>query len=368
MIWLLGALAAVAAAYQLLSLAAAIAFLLRGERRAASAPPVSILKPVQGLDPHFDQAIRSHALQEYPTFEILFGVSDPSDPAIPQIRSLMTEFPGVDIRLIISSRRTPNRKAGVLADLAAQAKYPVLLVNDSDVEVPRDYLRRVVAPLEDPAVGMVTCLYRGQAESLAARMEALAIATEFAPGVLVAPLVGVSEFALGSTMVFRAADLQRIGGFESIAEYLADDYQLSRRIRDLGLKVVLARAVVVTHLGEADWRGAWRHQVRWARTIRVSREGGYLGMPVTMATVWAAGLAAAGQSWAAAGLLALRILAGLTVAGGVLGMRLGPLELLLIPVRDLWGAAVWAAGLGGCTVHWRGRRLRIRRDGRIQCE
>ncbi len=365
MIWLLGAMAVAAALYQALALAAAIGFLRRSERRAGRRPPVSILKPVHGLDPRFYQAIRSHALQDYPLFEILFGVGDPADPAIPEIRRLAAEFPEVPIRLIVSSRHAPNRKAAVLCDLAAEAQHPILLVNDSDIEVPADYLRRVVAPLEDPAVGVVTCLYRGQARSLPGRMEALAIATEFAPGVLVAPLMGVSEFALGSTMAFRAADLKRAGGFEAIAEYLADDYQLSRRLCSLGSRVVIAKPVVTTHLPNAGWRNAWQHQVRWARTIRVSRLGGYLGMPVTMATLWAAALALAGRPWAAGILLALRLAAGLTVAVGVLGMRLGLVEFLLIPWRDLGGAAVWVAGLGGRTVLWRGQRLRISRDGKI---
>ncbi len=365
MIWLLGAVALAAALYQALALAAALGFLRKDERPPSELPPVSILKPVHGLDPRFYQAIRSHARQDYPAFEILFGVSDPTDPAIPEIRRLAAEFPAVPIRLIVSAGRAPNRKAAVLSELAAEAQHPIVVVNDSDIEVGPDYLRRVVAPLEDPRVGMVTCLYRGQACSLAGRMEALGIATEFAPGVLVAPLLGVAGFALGSTMAFRAADLKRIGGFEAIADYLADDYQLGRRICALGFRVVIAKPVVTTHLPNAGWRAAWQHQVRWARTIRVSRTGGYLGMPVTMATVWAAALAVAGQPWAAAILLALRLAAGLVVAVRVLGMQLGPLDCLLILLRDLWGAAIWLAGLGGRTVLWRGQRLRISRDGKI---
>jgi len=364
-IWLLSALAVAAGAYQILVLLAAVRFVRRRPAQAGPLPPVSILKPVHGLDPHFYEAIRSHALQDYPAFEILFGTGDPDDPAAPEIRRLAAEFPDLPIRFITASQPAANQKVGVLAELAANARHPVLVVNDSDIAVPPDYVRLVVAPLQDPRVGMVTCLYRGEARGLAARLECLAIATEFAPGVLAAPLVGVSEFALGSTMAFRAADLQRIGGFRSIADYLADDYQLSRRIHELGLKVVISRPVVTTFLPERGWREAWRHQVRWARTIRVCRGGGYLGMPVTVATLWAVLLACAGRLWEAAALLVLRLAAAIAVAGGVLGVRLRLSDLLLIPLRDLWGLAVWVAGLGGRTVHWRGRRLQISRDGRI---
>lgn len=363
MIWLL--IFSAAAAYQLLAWLGALAFLGRRQKTPTSLPAVSVLKPVHGLDPHFCDALRSHALQDYPAFEVLFGLGHPADPARPDIERFISEFTRIPMRLIISPRRAPNGKVAVLAALAAEARHPVLVVNDSDIAVPPDYLRRIVGPLEDPAVGMVTCLYRGQGQGWAARFEALGIATDFACGVLVARLLGVSEFAMGSTMVFRAADLARIGGFESVAEYLADDYQLGSRIRRLGLKVVLAPVVVTTYLPEHRWRETWRHQVRWARTIRVCRPGGYLGMPLTMATLWALLLAGCGHFRAAAALLALRLLAGLTTAFCVLRARLKLADVLLVPLRDLWGVAVWAAGLWGHCVIWRDQRLRITGDGRI---
>ena len=358
-------LAIAAAAYQVAALIAAFRHLRRREPAARVLPPVSMLKPVHGLDPRFYDAIRSHAVQDYPQFEILFGVSDPADPAAAEIRRLMAEFPEVPIRLVVSSFRAANGKVGVLADLAREARHPVLVVNDSDIGVPRDYLRRVVAPLEDPGVGMVTCLYRGEAESWPGRLEAIGIATDFAPSVLVAPLVGVSEFALGATMVFRAEDLRRIGGFAAIADYLADDYQLSRRIRELGLRVVISKVVVETNLPDASWREAWLHQLRWARTIRVSRGGGYLGMPLTAATLWALLLALGGLWWPATALMALRLAAGLLVSARVLRAHSSLASALLMPLRDLWGLAVWAGGLCGTSVVWRDQRLRLTRDGRI---
>jgi len=178
--------------------------------------------------------VSSHALLDYSEFEILFGVSDADDPAIGEIERLRAEFPAVAIRLIGCDPAAPNRKAGVLAELAAAARYPILVVNDSDIRVEPDYLERVLAPLEDPNVGMVTCLYRARARRLPGRFEAVGIATDFAPSVLVAPLVGVSGFALGSTMAFRADDLARIGGFASIGDFIADDYELGRRIGETG--------------------------------------------------------------------------------------------------------------------------------------
>ncbi len=364
-IYILVAFGLAAAAYQLLALVAALRHRLRGEPAVGYRPPVSILKPLHGLDPDFYETVRSHALLDYPEFEILFGVSDPDDPAIPEIERLRAEFPAAAIRLIRSETAAPNRKVGVLADLAAAARYPILLVNDSDIRVEPDYLTRVVAPLADPAVGIVTCLYRARARSLPGRFEAVGIATDFAPGVLVAPLVGVSGFALGSTMVFRAEDLAGIGGFTSIADAIADDHHLGRRIAELGRRVVISKCVVETSLPDAHWGEMWRHQVRWARTIRLSRGGGYAGLPVANGTLWAALLALAGLWPAGLALFALRMASGLITAAGVLRDSQSLACAYLVPFRDLAGLAIWSAGLFGSTVVWRDAKLTLDRQGRI---
>ena len=365
MIYVLLALGAAAAAFQLLALVAALRHLARREAEGSARPGISILKPVRGLDPHFREAIRSHARQQYPRFEILFGVADLNDPAVVEIERLKAEYPGVPIRLVLSEGEAPNRKAGVLADLARAARYPVMVVNDSDICVPDRYLERVVAPLEDPGVGMVTCLYRARADALAGRFEAIGIATDFTPGVLVAPLVGVSEFALGSTLAFRSEDLALAGGFEAIQDYIADDYQLSRRIRDLGRRVVVSKCVVETSVPAAGWGGMWAHQLRWARTIRLSRGGGYAGLPLANGTLWAVLLAAAGAWQAGLALFALRMAAGLVTAVAVLGDRRAVVDAYLIPLRDLAGLPLWACGLFGSSVLWRDARLRLDREGRI---
>jgi len=364
-IYALLAIGAAAGLYQLLALAAALLHLRRRDPEPRQFPPVSILKPVHGLDPHFCEAAGSHALIDYPEFEILFGVSDPDDPAIPEIEKLIAKFPRRAIRLVMTSPATANRKVGTLVELAAQARHSILVVNDSDIRVPADYLRRVVAPLEDPGVGLVTCLYRARADSWPGRFEAVGVAADFAPGVLVAPLAGVNGFALGSTMAFRAEDLARIGGFAAIGDYIADDYQLGNRIAALGLRIVLSRCVVETSLPDRSWGDVWRHQLRWARTIRVSRGGGYAGLPLANGTLWAVALAAAGAwRWAAAVLL-LRLAAGLVTGLWALQDRRPTLDWALVPLRDLAGVALWVWGLFGSTVVWRGVHLRLGRDGRI---
>jgi ceramide glucosyltransferase len=195
--------------------------------------------------------------------------------------------------------------------------------------------------------------------------EAFGVCTDFAPSVLVARVVGVREFGMGSTLCFRRAELEKIGGFAAVGNYLADDYQLARRITRSGLRTEVARIPVVTHVNDDTWRGVWRHQVRWARTIRVSRGGGYLGLPVTHAGLWALLLALAGY-WALAALLySIRILAGIATAVLVLGRRnfLGAAP--LIPFWDLWAFAVWVAGVFGRTVVWRGSYIRLLPDGRL---
>jgi ceramide glucosyltransferase len=363
--WLLLAIAAAAALYQVVALVATLSHRHRTPAWKPASRPVSILKPIHGRHPGFYDAIRTHALLEYPEFEILFGLDRPDDPARADIERLIHEFPAVRIRLVLCSTGAPNAKVGSLIDLAREASHPVLIVNDSDISVPVNYLDGVTSPLTDAGIGLVTCLYRAEADDWPSSFEALAISTEFAPSTLVAPFFGVSEFGLGSTLAFRASDLERIGGFQTIQDYLADDYQLGCRLHSLGLRNVISQVVVSTRLAAGSWRGAWDHQVRWARTIRLSRGGGYLGLPVTFASLWCLIAAMAGLWPAALLLLAIRMAMALTCGGVVLGSASVWRYCYAIPVRDLWGVAVWAAGLFGDTVVWSGQRLRLNREGRI---
>ena len=252
-------LCAAAIGYQLFAILACLVF--RGQGPGAIGPPrwVSVLKPVYGVEPSMREAIASHLVLEG-NYEFLCGVRE-GDPAA----VLIARFPKA--RAVPVQTETPNGKVGALIDLEREARHALLVVNDADIRVEPDYLLRVTAPLSDPNVGLVTCLYRADGSTFPARFEGLGIATDFVPSTLVARQVGVNNFAMGSTMAFRRQDLERIGGFEAIADYLADDYQLGRRIHALGLRCVLSDVVVTTHLG-GDWSDVWMHQVRWARTIR----------------------------------------------------------------------------------------------------
>jgi len=364
-------------AYYLICLWSAVAF-LRGRRADSSVrplqfvPPVSILKPLKGTDPDIYESFRSHCLQDYPEYEIIFGVSDPADPAVASVQQLQREFPSHAIRLIVSPNQLgANVKVSNLEQMLQAARYQHLLVNDSDIRVERDYLRRVLAPLADECVGMVTCLYRGVAAStFGSRLESLGISTDFCASVLVArQLEGGLRFGLGSTLAFRRSDLERAGGFRSIVDFLADDYELGRRIAALGLRVVLSDVVVETHLPAYDLRGFVGHQLRWARGVRDARAAGYIGLVSTFGLMWALlnliAAHAAPWAWAVLGATGLlRFAVALVVGKSVLR----DIQLLknswLLPVRDLIAVAVWIASFTGHTVTWRGDRFDLK-NGRI---
>ncbi len=329
-------------------------------------PPISVLKPLRGLDPNTHEAFVSQVQQDYPDFEILFGVSDSTDPAADEVRRLQREFPDSAIRLTVGSAAVANGKVGILMELARHARNPVWVVNDSDIKVDSMYLREVVSPLAASEIGIVTCPYRAQTHTVPAAWEALGIATDFMPSTLVAQLLGVREFGLGSTLAFRAADLERAGGFAAISDYLADDYQLAKRITALGKRAVLSTYTVETSLGDATWMGVWRHQLRWARTIRASKGKAYAGLPIAQAGVWILIAFATGAESAALLLLLLRLASALLSAALVLRSAVAMRSFWLAPVWDLYAFAVWIVSYAGREVRWRDRRLLIDRDGRIQ--
>jgi ceramide glucosyltransferase len=364
-IWLLWVACAVAAVYQGMVIVAVLRHLLAREPQSRQRPGVSILKPVRGGDPGFREAIRSHAAIDYPEFELLFGVNQPGDPAPGLVSELKRNHPERRIELYEIHTAAANGKVGVLKELARHARQPVMVVNDGDIRVPPDYLARVTAPLEDPGVGLVTCLYRGLPRGLPAMWEALGIAADFAPSTLVAPLVGVTEFGLGSTLCFRAADLENAGGFAAIEEYLADDYQLAKRLtRGAGKRAVLSKLIVDTNMAYPGWGAMIRHQLRWARTIRVSRPDGYAGLPVTHAGLWVVVAILFGSYELAAVVASLRMVSGL-VAGWVLMRSPQALAFPLIPLWDVFAFLIWACGWMGNTVEWRNRRYRLTADGRL---
>jgi ceramide glucosyltransferase len=332
-------------------------------------PGVSILRPLKGTDPEMYESLRSHCVQDYPEYEILFGVSEADDPALEFVKRLKQEFPKHAIRILVCEKKLgANIKVSNLAQMAREAKYDILVVSDSDIRVPPDYLRRVVAPLSDSNVGLVTCLYRGVASgTLGSRLESLGISTDFIPGVLAARAIeGGIRFGLGSTLAFRRQDLQTIGGFESFADYLADDYELGKRIAALGKEVKISGVVVETFLPRYTMREFLQHQLRWARTVRDARPWGYAGLGLTFGLPWALlAVAAANGTSLTSGLLTavLTMRLGVTFAVGwrVLHDRQALAMFPLLPLRDVVALLVWLVSFAGHTVIWRGDRFELKK-------
>jgi ceramide glucosyltransferase len=341
----------------------------RGSAQIADRPPVSILKPLKGTDPEMYESFRSHCLQGYPEYEILFGISDASDPVAELVETLQREFPRRAIRLVRCEKNLgANGKVSSLVQLVAAAKYDFILVNDSDIRVAPDYLQTVIAELQAPNTGLVTCLYRGvPAGTIASRLESLGISTDFAPGVLAARQIERGlHFGLGSTLALRRKELEAIGGFEAIVDYLADDYELGKRIADTGLKVELSNAIVDTFLPAYSFAGFFSHQLRWARTIRASRPGGYAGLLITYTLPWAilSLLLARGATWAwvlFAGAALLRLSVALVTGVSVLHDREVMRWLWLLPIRDILAVIVWIGGLLGKKIVWQGEEFYLDR-------
>jgi ceramide glucosyltransferase len=363
--------------YFMAALLAAFVFLgRRGPPAAGFAPGVSILKSLKGLDPAMLDAFRSHCRQTYAgEYELLFGVSTDDDPAAEAVRQLQNEFPDHAIRLILCPERLgSNGKVSTLAQLVPYARYPYLLVNDSDITVSPRYLERVMAQFapapdqpEQRPVGLVTALYRGRPHgSMWSRFEALGIATDFQPSVLLARWIeGGLRYGLGSTLAVTREALTAIGGFESLADDLADDYQLGARIYAAGYAVALSREVVETSVPNYSSRGFFDHQVRWYRTVRDARPGGYAGLVFTQGLAWAVlNLVASGLSPVSLWLLAMSFFLRLAMAMGVATNVLGDHDVLpnlwLLPLRDLVAMGIWVAGFAGNTIVWRGERFHVK--------
>lgn len=356
-------------AYYLLAIVAAIRFF--GARRKPAAnhdftPPISILKPVRGLDNETHENYASFCAQDYPEFEILFGVSDASDPAIPEIERVIRDFPSRPIRLLIGSEPVgASDKVNNLCRLARHAKHEMLVVSDSDVRVDTAFLRAIASEFRDPAVGGVTCLYRGVPPGFAATLEALGDSGAFAPGVLVARLFGDIDFMLGAVMATTQAQLASIGGFEALADYLSDDYELGNRIAASGKRVVLSRFPVSIVYPRETLGQAFRHQLRWNLSIRYSRPWGHLGLIFSHGLPWAILGAALAPSAALVGAylgayLVLRCAMGLAV--GVMGMEDETMRRWwrLLPLRDFLAFAVWLASFFPQRIRWRGREFYVR--------
>jgi ceramide glucosyltransferase len=330
------------------------------------------LKPLRGVDPQMYESFRSHCIQSYPEYEIIFGVSEPDDPAVAAVQRLIQEFPACKIRLVICPEVLGNnRKVSNLVQMAASARYDYLLINDSDIFVAPDYLQRVMAPFAQPEVGMVTCPYRGiAANTLGSRLESIGISTDFIAGVLVARQIeGGIHFGLGSTLAISRTALDAIGGLQPLVDYLADDFELGYRIANAGYEVMLADVVVETHLPAYSLRGFYEHQMRWARSTRDSRRLGYLGLIFTFGLPWAifSVLLAplAWWSWSALAVAALlRTAVAVKVGIGVVHDHTLWRSFWLLPLRDLAAFWIWFASFADNKVLWRGEVFLLK-DGKI---
>jgi len=357
--------------YYLFSILSAWRFLRQPLATPGFHPPVSILKPVRGADPHAYECFRSHCLLDYPDYELIFGVHDSGDPAVVLVEQLQKEFPQRRIELVVCQHELgTNRKVSNLIQMLPAARFDHLLVNDGDIHVPPDYLRRIMLPLAEADVGLVTTLYRAIAgRTLGSKLEALSI-SDFATAVLVSYRSRRHfHYGFGSTLAFPRRVLEQVGWFEALADYLADDHQLGTLIAQAGGRVVLSDLVVKTILPDYSLGDFWDHQLRWARTVRDASPRGNLGLALVFGVQWAAvaAIAAAGGAWAwvlfavaYAARIASLLVTALAVCKDFETLR----RLWLLPLRDLQAVLVWAASFAGRTVVWRGDRF-ILKHGRL---
>ncbi len=335
-------------------------------------PPVSVLKPVRGLDFGSYENFASFCRQNYDEYEILFCVNEMSDPAVPVIERVMKEFPERRIRILSGAAQLgTNQKVNNLVLLAREARHEYLVQSDGDVRVGPDYLKEVIAPFADPSAGVVSCFYRGITEAnLFAEIEAVGAVSDFFAGAVVADWKEGVTFALGASVATRKEWLGKIGGYEALVNYLADDYEIGNRVYHAGGKVLLSREAVWTIYPALSFREFWEHQSRWARTVRLVRPGSYFGLVVTHGLPWAIAAAlAAPAAWVSAGYLAAYLVLRLTVAWvvGVWGIQDEVLrkKLWLVPLRDAIHFVVWLVGFTSNRVKWSGREYEIRQGKMI---
>ena len=362
-------------AYYVTAMLAAQRFMRRESRRVLPnyTPPVSLLKPVRGVDFGSRENFLSLCTQDYPDYEILFAVSDENDPAVPLIRELAKEFPHRHIQLFFGAEPIgANRKVNKQIRLAREARHEILVLTDGDVRVGRNYLREVVAPFADTKIGAVTSFYRGIAQpSLGAELEAIGASSDFFAGVLVAEWKEGMTFALGASIVTTKAWVAKIGGFAAIADQHSDDYELGHRIAKAGGEVLLSRESVWTMYPAQSARGFWEHQVRWARTVRLCRPWSYLGLIFTHGLPWALLAAAvAPTKWIAAtyvaAYLALRLAMAWSVGVRVVGDDSLRRKLWLIPLRDATYFAVWIASFLSNKITWGGEEYTMEKGQMVR--
>ncbi len=334
-------------------------------------PPVTILKPVCGLDDNTYENLASFCNQDYLNYQIIFGTQDPNDPCIAIVKQLIQDYPEQEIQLVISQNAIGiNPKVNNLFNTALQAKHEVLVLADSDIWVDPNYLRQVVQPLDDPNVGVLTCLYRSRSQNIISAFEALSLSTEFFPSVFVARKLEGMAFAFGATIVLRQSVLAEIGGFQAIANYIGDDFQLGNLPAQAGYKVVLSDYIVEHVLSTATVPQLLQHQTRWFRGTRFARSSGYAGLIFTYGTVssllFLAMMQASSLGWIVLAVTwTVRYGAAWFVGVHCLQDAIAKRLLWLVPLRDCLSFCLWCYSFFGNTVEWRGQKLQLGAGGEI---
>lgn len=372
---LFAALSVTAAGFYVAALSAAREFFSRKGRPPGGReflPPVSILKPIYGLEDGTYANLASFCRQDYPDFQILFGVRDGNDPVVETLRRIVRDFSDLDIRIVLCGEANgENPKVSSLVQMEREARHPFLLVSDADIRVGPDYLRRVVQPMRDPEVGAVTCMCHSLSKGRIGTLEALRESTEFCPSVLTAwKLEGGIRFGLGSTILVRREALQRMKGFPAIADYLADDFLLGNRIARAGYRVHLSDVVVEHDLSIRSWKQLFLRQLRWNRGVRASRPWGYRGLvftygiPMSLALLFVSGFAPWG--WMVLGLTwAIRLITAYWIGDAYLKDRAARRFWIWVPVQDVVSFVLWGIGLFGSSIRWQDRTFRLSQEGKL---
>ena len=354
--------------YSVLQIAAALSYLsVRPPVLQSPAEPISVLKPLSGLDLDLESNLRTFFEQEYAAFEILFAVRSTSDPAAPVVERLRQEYSKVPTRLLITGEPPyANAKVYSLEQMLQAAANDLAVMSDSDIRVTPDMLRRVAAEFQDKHLGVATCPYRAvSGQSFWSRLEATGMNTDFWGSALVARMLEGMRFAVGPTIVVRRRVLDSIGGFARLKNFLAEDFVLGKFAAESGQGVILSSYVIEHHIGSATLKENIAHRLRWMRSTRRSRPAGYVGQLFTMPLPLALILCAIAPAWwpVLPFTVAVRALAAYAVSWKVLQARL---NWLLVPIEDVVNFCFWIMGCFGNTILWRGRRYRLDSEGRFE--
>lgn len=365
-----GSLTAAGIAYTAIALARVRKFRAAAQQyHPRAATPITVLKPLYGDEPQLFENLYSFCDQDYPEYQIIFGAANPDDPALHVARAVAQRFPGRDIEIVAGTAKpAPNPKVGNLLGMIGRARHSIIAVADSDIRVGSMYLRAIAQSFTDVQVGAATCIYGGIPDrSLASRLGAMYVNDQFAPSVMVATAMEPLTYCFGATMAVRRDVLEHVGGFESLAAHLGDDYVLGKRVTDAGYRVALLPYAVQTTVSETSLTSLWRHELRWARTILGQRTAGYVGSIVTYALPFAALFAATARN--APAIIVLVLAAALRLAVHYEARRTFAPQTSatpwLIPLRDVFGIGVWLGSFLGRTVLWKTDAYRLNAGGRM---